>query len=108
MSLEPVLLKAPLTTVLYGFALALGTAEKGNVLLFEFLGISFTAITFVHMFLEHLLQWAHFIITLRDVDHLVVGAKGAILVRVGLQGRVVLWPRYPIVIIITHIWLKSC
>ena len=69
MSLEPVLLAAPLGTIFNGFALALGTGEERNKLLVEFpTAIALDSTHPVDLILPHVLQWALVILALAHVD----------------------------------------
>ena len=65
MGLEPILLEAPLTAVLDGLSLALGTCVKRNVLLLNFLECVVLAL---QLLLDDVLEGTHFVLAVGDVD----------------------------------------
>ena len=71
MDFEPILLEAPLRAVLDLFALALGTAVKRYKLLLELLLVPLHETTPLILF-RRLLQRAHFIFALANVDNCIV------------------------------------
>jgi len=75
MYLKPVLLEAPLITVFDWFSLALRAVVEGDVLLVELLRIplDMMALVGVAVELEQFLERTHAVLTLADVNKLVVG-----------------------------------